>query len=348
MAQERLTVRALGIVLAVFALAALPGALAVQPVTVDPPPVTAHVEGQSASVDSSEYVDDAPAVTGGVETQDVDVNVHGPTCTVDPSQKITKGKVTTCSDADVAAPDADDVNGFIDAELDLRLAEAAAPVDDAPPAAPLVVEAVEYAAAHPTALLAAAAAGASLLGLYAAWRALKWTGLFALLPLYSHIRDDEILDDANRAGIYRLIQTEPGISTKDIAERLGLAWGTVTHHLGKLEKRRFVVSKKYGKYRRYFANGEGGTEQKDQVAVLRLDRTGDIAALIRSNPGLTQKAVSGLLGVSSSTILWHVKRLEGAQLITKVRDGKLVRYYPAAGLDATMAPSPPGPMANAA
>ena len=32
------------------------------------------------------------------------------------------------------------------------------------------------------------------------------------------------------------------------------------------------------------------------------------------------------------TILWHVKRLEGANLITKVREGKLVRYYPGAGL----------------
>ena len=337
--------RAMTIVLGIVALMALPGALAVQPVTVSPPPVVLHVDGHTIDVDSSKYVGAAPGVTGDVQTKDVDVNVRGPSCTVDPSQKVTKAKVTTCSDADVAAPEDVDI---LDAGLGLRLGQLPAASDDAAPSTVSASEVAEYVAAHPTVLLAAAAAGVSLLGLYAAWRALKWTGFFALLPLYSHIRDDEILDDANRAGIYRLIQTEPGISTKDIAERLGLAWGTVTHHLGKLEKRRFVVSKKYGKYRRYFANGEGGTEQKDQVAVLRLDRTGDIAALIRSQPGLTQKAVSQSLGVSSSTILWHVKRLEGASLITKVRDGKLVRYYPAEGLSGALAPAPVGPLANAA
>jgi predicted transcriptional regulator len=181
-----------------------------------------------------------------------------------------------------------------------------------------------------------------MLGLYALWRVLKWTGLAALLPLYSHISDDEILDDPNRSGIYKLIQTEPGISTKDIADRLDLAWGTVTHHLGKLEKRRFVVSKKYGKYRRYFANGAGGSQDKDALAVLRLDRTGDVAELIRTQPGMTQKAVSQVLGVSSSTILWHVKRLEEVNLVRKVREGKLVRYYPGEALPGiTVIPAAP-------
>jgi predicted transcriptional regulator len=338
-------VRALGFVLAFFALIAIPGAVAVEPVTVNPPPVVLHVDGREVALDSGQYVNQGPGVEGGFSTKDVDINVQGPSCTFDPSQKITNGKITTCSQADVAAPE--DVR-IVDADLGLRLGT----LDEARETpAPVVIntaQVADYMAEHPTVLLAAAAAGFSLLGLYAAWRALKWTGIFALLPLYSHIRDDEILDDANRAGIYRLIQTEPGISTKDVAERLHLAWGTVTHHLGKLEKRRFVVSKKYGKYRRYFANGEGGTEQKDQVAVLRLDRTGDIAALIRDNPGLTQKAVSVRLGVSSSTILWHVKRLEAAQLITKVRDGKLVRYYPADGLEGVLVSPPASPMANAA
>ena len=268
---------------------------------------------------------------------------------MDPSQKLKDGKLTRCETGKVDAPSSTDATGLVDADIGLRFG----PLESVPDAqrdalAPASAHVADAPAASPT-LLAAAAAGVSLLGLYGAWRALKWTGLFALLPLYSHITDDEILDDANRAGIYRLIQTEPGISTKDIAERLDLAWGTVTHHLGKLEKRRFVVSKKYGKYRRYFANGQGGTEQKDAVAVLRLDRTGDIAALIRAQPGLTQKAVSHALGVSSSTILWHVKRLEGAHLITKVREGKLVRYYPGAGLDQVLvAPAAPAPLAHSA
>jgi DNA-binding transcriptional ArsR family regulator len=250
----------------------------------------------------------------------VDPDVHS--AQVDSaSQACQGGEVTTSASADTLM-----------ADLDLLLPQE--PQADAPEEAPVTTESAEVAAPLATsgAFLAAAAAGASLLTLYGAWRVLKWTGLAALIPLYSHISDNEILDDPNRAGIYRLIQAEPGISTKDVADRLHLAWGTVTHHLTKLEKRRFVVSKKYGKYRRYFANGQGGSDRKDELAVLRLDRTGDVAALIRANPGMTQKAVSEALGVSSSTILWHVKRLEEVRLVTKVREGKIVRYYPGEGM----------------
>lgn len=324
--------RGIPIIVVLAALAAMPGASAMDPITVSPPPVEVTIAGQSLHVDSSDHASAGPAIVGDIETQAVDLNIQGPRCTIDPSAKLTKGKVTHCNTSDVQAPPAPDVDNLVDADFALRLSSNENAPSEGAATEVSAAEAARVFSASPTVLLAAAAAGASMLGLYAAWRALKWTGIFALLPLYSHIRDDEILDDANRAGIFALIRTEPGISTKDVADRLHLAWGTVTHHLGKLEKRRFVVSKKYGKYRRYFANGEGGTEQKDQVAVLRLDRTGDIATLIRAQPGLTQKAVSNALGVSSSTILWHVKRLEGAQLITKVREGKLVRYYPAAGL----------------
>ncbi|MFA5862598.1 MAG: winged helix-turn-helix transcriptional regulator, partial [Candidatus Thermoplasmatota archaeon] len=310
--------RGILILVAIAVLALLPSALAIEPVTLHSPDVSYTVRGQTIDLDTSQYAADAPGLVGSVHTKDVTVDAHGPTCTVDPTTKLSKGKFTHCGDPQVSAPAAEDATGIVDAQVGLKFAGAAAPNTIAPSVATIDATNIPTFLPSQGVLLAAAAAGASFFGIYAAWRALKWTGLFALIPLYSHISDNEILDDPNRAGIYRLIQVEAGISTKDIAEQLGLAWGTVTHHLSKLEKRRFVVSKKYGKYRRYFANGEGGTEMKDQVAVLRLDRTGDVAALIRSNPGLTQKAVSTALGVSSSTILWHVKRLEGAQLITKV------------------------------
>src|SRR5438552_14726086 len=320
-------------ILIVAALAALPVASAFGATTVTVPDRDVFVSGIHKEVDTSQYASGAPAVTGSVDTKDVSLHLGGPACTVDPTQKVKTTNLPSCRAASVGGTQSVSPD-LVAANVGIALARAPAQAPRGTTPFAIAGAAVAAAVASPTVLFAAAAAGVSFLGLYAAWRALKWTGLFALLPLYSHISDDEILDDANRANIYRLIQTEPGISTKDVAERLGLAWGTVTHHLGKLEKRRFVVSKKYGKYRRYFANGQGGSESKDQVAVLRLDRTGDVAALIRSTPGMTQKAVSQALGVSSSTILWHVKRLENVQLVRKVRDGKLVRYYPVDSFEA--------------
>lgn len=338
-----LQVRNMGVLLMLAALAAVPTALAVEEVSLAVPEASAHVDGTSFTLPQSE---DLPVqVVGKVEVEDTDVSLSETRCTASTDLKLedeadaldnaacTPGALTTDASHDKVTYD-----------LDILL-PSAAPAAAPAPSAPVDTAAalVDVATTDPQVVLAAAAAGVSLAGLYAIWRILKWTGLAAFLPLYSHITDDEILDDPNRAGIYRLIQAEPGISTKDIADRLDLAWGTVTHHLGKLEKRRFIVSKKYGKYRRYFANGAGGSQEKDALAVLRLDRTGDVAELIRTQPGLTQKAVSQMLGVSSSTILWHVKRLEEVHLVRKVREGKLVRYYPMESSTVALIPAAPQP-----
>lgn len=338
-----LQVRTMGILLMLAALAVVPTALAFEEVTLAVPEASAHVDGTTVTIPQA---DDLPVqIVGRVEVQDTDVSLSETRCTASTDLKVKEQSDAmdnaACTPGQLATDASHETLRY---DLDIVLPQAA---PAAAPAGPAPVDAagamVDVVSANPQVVLAAAAAGASLAGLYAVWRLLKWTGLAAFLPLYSHITDDEILDDPNRAGIYRLIQTEPGISTKDIADRLDLAWGTVTHHLGKLEKRRFIVSKKYGKYRRYFANGAGGSQDKDALAVLRLDRTGDVAELIRTQPGLTQKAVSQMLGVSSSTILWHVKRLEEVHLVRKVREGKLVRYYPMESSTATIIPAAPQP-----
>lgn len=334
--------RSTALVLLLVALATVPAASALEDVQVEAPDVHFVVEGQRVDAGTGTLGKEGADLT--VETKDQAVDLEGPSCRVAPDATAA-GKLPSACKAD--APRAD-VGSFVEYAIDLDLA-AGGPAQPAPvEPASAEVATVAHELPAQTVMLAAAAAGASFAALYAAWRVLKWTGLAAFVPLYSHLSDNELLEDANRQAIYRLIQAEPGISTKDVADRLGLAWGTVTHHLGKLEKRRFVVSKKYGKYRRYFANGHGGTDMKDQVAVLRLDRTGDVAALIQQQPGLTQKAVSTALGVSSSTILWHVKRLESAQLITKVREGKQVRYYPGAGLQQVLVPAAPAAHVTAA
>lgn len=330
-----------GVILVMLVAAlATPTALAIEDLTVGIPDVRVHADGTTIALPAME---DLPVqVVGGVEINDVDVSVSETRCDISTSFRIKRYEnAPECTPGQVST--SDNAHEIVDADVALVLPAGGAPAPEAP-AAPLATDAaiIEAIPTSDAAVIAAAAAGASMLGLYAIWRILKWTGFAAFLPLYSHITDDEILEDPNRGNIYRLIQAEPGISTKDIADRLDLAWGTVTHHLGKLEKRRFVVSKKYGKYRRYFANGAGGSQDKDALAVLRLDRTGDVAELIRQQPGVTQKAVSQMLGVSSSTILWHVKRLEEVQLVRKVREGKLVRYYPGEGLQGvTLIPAVP-------
>lgn len=306
-----------------------------------------RVEGQTLDLDTSDVATvgcdsclaDA-AATATLVLDDTELALKGPRCSLGDSTapECTGGTVTYATGLRL-----DNVN--VVANVGLIAPRETSTAGAGVPSARFTSGGVEV---PPATLVLVAAAGAAISSfvLYGLWRALKW-GVLGV-GLYTHIADNELLDDANRARIYALIKAEPGISTKDIASRNGLAWGTVTHHLLKLERRKFVVSKKYGKYRRYFVNGAAATdEKKDVVAVLKVARTADVAQLIREHPGSTQTEVSNVLGVSSSTILWHVKRLEDVRLIRKVREGKLVRYYPADGMAQATVITPPQP-ANAA
>ncbi|HLE96555.1 MAG TPA: winged helix-turn-helix transcriptional regulator [Candidatus Thermoplasmatota archaeon] len=283
---------------------------------------TFRVDGQRLALDSSESAPGSPVqAAAGAETGPVEVSGDSPACRVESADV----RASTC---DAGAPAIAYEAPAVEYDVDVTLPFAAAPsstVED-PSMRELVAYSDPFEVSVPQ-LAAAAAASAAATGLaYLVWRALKTGGILAFLPLATHLKPSELLDDPHRKAIYDLIQGEPGVSTKDIADRLGLAWGTVTHHLLKLEKARFVVSQKFGKYRRYFVNGSG-IEAKEQVAILRVARTGDVVEFVRQNPGASQKDVSAGMGVSSSTVLWHVKRLIRVGVLDKVRDGKSVRYY---------------------
>ena len=119
-------------------------------------------------------------------------------------------------------------------------------------------------------------------------------------------------------------------------------WGTLLHHVRKLESAHLIVSQRYGKYRRYFLNGGAfSRDERSQLAALASPSTARVADLIRSNPGATQRELGGLLGVSPSTILWHVKRLEDVRLVDARREGRCVRYYPPVAALATGPPAAP-------
>lgn len=55
-----------------------------------------------------------------------------------------------------------------------------------------------------------------------------------------------------RQGILRVIQAQPGISKSELARALGLAWGTVTHHLRMLEEAGLVTSQRIRARVRFF------------------------------------------------------------------------------------------------
>jgi len=150
-----------------------------------------------------------------------------------------------------------------------------------------------------------------------------------LAPLASRLSRNELLENDTRREIYEHIQDEPGINLRGLADEIDVAWGTLLHHLKKLEDEHLVQSERYGKYRRFFQNGSTFTEEDQQrLAALSTPSTARVAEYILENPGSSQSEVGDAIGVTASTVLFHVKRLKEVDLVEQEREGRYVHYYP--------------------
>jgi Mn-dependent DtxR family transcriptional regulator len=153
--------------------------------------------------------------------------------------------------------------------------------------------------------------------------------LSLLLPLFSRIEKDELLENERRAQIFELIKQQPGIHLSQIARSLDLAWGTTLHHLRKLREQRLVQIKQNGHHKCFFINGSGYSDQQMQaMSLLKNDTLADVASAIEAHAGSSLKQVSEALGISSPLAAFHVRKLERAGLIRKERAGKQVRLTP--------------------
>ncbi len=153
-------------------------------------------------------------------------------------------------------------------------------------------------------------------------------------PLFTRFQRETVLNHPKRGELYQLIADKPGICLQSLCDDTELSRTAVTHHLRLLEKQHLIVSKRNGRSRHYYQNGgRYGTEMKQAYAVLQNERSQAIAEFIHGHPGAIQKSICNRLGIDASVAHWHAKRLEEANLIRTVRQGRTVAYFPSAPLD---------------
>lgn len=151
-----------------------------------------------------------------------------------------------------------------------------------------------------------------------------------LMPLFSRVKRDDVLDHATRAVLYEAVKAEPGVTPHGLVERTGTGWSTVTYHLGILVRNELVVSVRDGRYRRYFdrSSGRFANGRKQVVSVLKNQTSAEIAHYIRDHPGAAQRRLSERFSLAPSSIHWHVCRLVEVGLVTKERRGQVVALLP--------------------
>ncbi len=147
----------------------------------------------------------------------------------------------------------------------------------------------------------------------------KWAFLLFLLPLYSKIKRERVLDHFVRGQIFGYIQANPGEHYNGIKDALGLTNGSLAHHLRTLEREQFVKSRRFGLYRRFYPM-HYRIPDEDVFQPNEVQRT--ILDVIRQSPGITQKDIAGRLGITPPTVNYHVAVLSERNMIHVVRQGR--------------------------
>lgn len=182
---------------------------------------------------------------------------------------------------------------------------------------------------HPAVVGTAAAVtlAATAVALAYWWPQFKYALTALALPMYTRIAKDEVLSHGTRDYIYDLIRESPGIHAHEISSRANIGWGTAVYHLKLLESHRMVVGKRDGRYKRFFVNDGRLSSKKEAYGILRNETASQVAQYILNNPGCNQKDLCAALGLQPSLANWHTGKLEEAQLVKKIKEGRMVRYF---------------------
>lgn len=146
--------------------------------------------------------------------------------------------------------------------------------------------------------------------------------LVAAVPLFTRFGRGEILGHERRDLLFHYIHENPGRSLSDLARDVGLKNGVLLHHLHVLEAQEFIKSIREGMRRRYFVRGP-----RIAAPAYLTPIQSRILETVRAQPGLTQRELSGVVGLPRQSVLYHTRRLAGAGLLDLASEGRLRRHF---------------------
>ncbi|MGB1585838.1 MAG: winged helix-turn-helix transcriptional regulator [Thermoplasmatota archaeon] len=193
---------------------------------------------------------------------------------------------------------------------------------------------------------AAGAAGSAGAGGWAGMQALKKWGLIGSglggVAGFSRIDDADLLEHPLRGQIFDTIKGNPGIHASQLARELDVGWGTITHHLDKLQKGKLVTTRKVNNQKCFFE--QGGMVSRQDMAIasaLKGDTAAGIAEFVGTHPMTSQKQMAEALDISPALASFHVKKLVNLGVLEKFRHGKETLLTTSDGLRRVMASADP-------
>lgn len=146
---------------------------------------------------------------------------------------------------------------------------------------------------------------------------------------YRHLSGKNILEHEKRQLIYTTILMNPGIEIPALVSLTGINLHTLRYHLGYLIHMKKIACIEQGSGYHFFEN-HGRYNQEDQQRILyrRYPTTNQILSVIGANPGITRGEIATELGLAGPSVTRWTHRLIAEGVVTEVRDGRYVHYYP--------------------
>ncbi len=138
-----------------------------------------------------------------------------------------------------------------------------------------------------------------------------------LMPLFTRLKRDEVLNQFTRGEIFGFIKANPGVHLTAIKENLGLANGVLAYHLKVLIREEFIVARNEGGYKRFYPRDMRVPRKRVHFTRLQLD----IVEKLTLHPGSTQASLARMLGESKQVINYNVGVLVAAGVVRVEREG---------------------------
>ncbi|WP_406660455.1 winged helix-turn-helix transcriptional regulator [Methanolobus sp. ZRKC3] len=130
-----------------------------------------------------------------------------------------------------------------------------------------------------------------------------------------------------RKRIFEAIQEFPGIHLRELERKLGIAVGNLQYHLHYMEEHNIISSLREEQHVRYFVRDRILDESdKNILSLLRRKACRHILVHLMKMPGMNNKELASAIGLSPSTISWHLNKLIAAGILEKKKCGRTSKY----------------------
>lgn len=144
---------------------------------------------------------------------------------------------------------------------------------------------------------------------------------------YRRITKRAALEHETRTAIYDHICAHPGIRLGTLIQDLGANRGTVRYHLGRLQEFGMIATAVVEGQTGYFENRQKYSALEAKVLIhLRNPTTQEILAILLESPAISRRELAQRLGITASSVSWHLQRLKADGIVLQEKMRGDVRY----------------------